>query len=342
MRSTSPLLIHQTPTMFQRDLVMALGLTDAIILQQLHYWLGTASGKEHDGRRWVFNTYDQWQEQFPWWSTDTIQRAIKRLRDSGIIIATDTLNRSKMERTLWYSIDYDALDAVASENVPDDADSPADDSTERSPVSQSATVAEVAPDDSSEQCPVSQNAVLLEDSSLRCSLTIDYQENTRQENKEPTVLAPQQKAPTQQSMVGAILRVFGLAMTNEIERGKITKAAKLLRESGATEEELERRVANYRRKWPQIDCTPLAMASHWAEMEHVEPAEPMRRVTYKEQAAINGRTNLESVVAAIKEREHGRGHVQVGDGQAARGVPPRDVGDVPRVVGRVVGIPARV
>lgn len=71
----SRLLIHDYPLMVSPRLAVAIGLNEAIVLQQLHYWLGTA-GKERDGKRWIYNTQVEWQAQFPFWSLNTVRRAL--------------------------------------------------------------------------------------------------------------------------------------------------------------------------------------------------------------------------------------------------------------------------
>lgn len=64
------------PIVINPDLARHVGLNEAIILQQLNYWIeATESGIEHEGRRWVYNTQEQWREQFPFWSVDTVKRA---------------------------------------------------------------------------------------------------------------------------------------------------------------------------------------------------------------------------------------------------------------------------
>lgn len=60
------LLMTSQPIVINRDLACRIGLNEAIVLQQLHYWLNeTNSGTEHGGIRWVYNTTEQWLEQFP-------------------------------------------------------------------------------------------------------------------------------------------------------------------------------------------------------------------------------------------------------------------------------------
>ena len=103
----SKLLIHDKPIMILPKLAKEMGLNEAIILQQIHYWL-VSSQHEKEGRKWVFNTYKEWQSQMPFWSESTIKRTIKSLEDQGYLLSAN-FNRFKMDKTKWYSIDYEKL-----------------------------------------------------------------------------------------------------------------------------------------------------------------------------------------------------------------------------------------
>lgn len=107
----SKLLINEPPLQVLPSLAKAIGLNEAIFVQQLHYWLQT-SAHNHDGRRWIYNTYAGWLEQFPFWSESTVRRIVTTLRDRGLLITTDQYNRKTFDNTLWYSIDYDRLAAL--------------------------------------------------------------------------------------------------------------------------------------------------------------------------------------------------------------------------------------
>ena len=57
------LLFAERPLVINTQLAMKIGLNEAIVLQQLHYWLrDTNSGMECDGVRWIYNTTEQWLE----------------------------------------------------------------------------------------------------------------------------------------------------------------------------------------------------------------------------------------------------------------------------------------
>lgn len=105
----SKLLIEEPPLQVLPSLAVQYGLNEAIILQQLHWWAREERfGVEHEGRRWIFNSYEQWQKQFPFWSTRTIQRAFLNLEAQGAVL---TFQRGG-DRKKFYAVNYDRVDRV--------------------------------------------------------------------------------------------------------------------------------------------------------------------------------------------------------------------------------------
>lgn len=98
-------LVDDEPLFVLPTVAVKLGLNESIFLQQLHYWL-TKSTHTYDGHVWVYNTYEGWQKQFPFWSESTIRRTIVRLEKKGIVVSR---YRSKLDKTKWYRIDYHVL-----------------------------------------------------------------------------------------------------------------------------------------------------------------------------------------------------------------------------------------
>lgn len=99
--------------LIRKELVRVLGdLNEAVILNQLHYWIEInkkAKKNLHGGKYWVFNTYQTWKEtDFDFWSTDTIRRTLTRLENKGIVL-TANYNKLKIDKTKWYTIDYERL-----------------------------------------------------------------------------------------------------------------------------------------------------------------------------------------------------------------------------------------
>lgn len=106
----SHLLINEPALQVLPTLAKAIGLEEAIILQQLHYWLNNpkVEGREYDSFKWIFNTYEEWQENFPFWSIQQIQRFFLNLEKGGFIISKK-LDAKKHYQKKFYRIDYDAL-----------------------------------------------------------------------------------------------------------------------------------------------------------------------------------------------------------------------------------------
>ncbi|MCU9614919.1 DnaD domain protein [Caldibacillus lycopersici] len=103
----SNLVINEKPMLLLPNFAKKIGLNEAIFVQQLHYWL-QRSNHEHDGYKWVYNTYEDWQAQFPFWSISTVKRIISKLESEKIIISSN-YNRMKMDKTKWYRINYELL-----------------------------------------------------------------------------------------------------------------------------------------------------------------------------------------------------------------------------------------
>ncbi|HEX6607628.1 MAG TPA: hypothetical protein VF276_12005 [Chloroflexia bacterium] len=103
-------IVIDTPVLMLPALARLIGMDDAMLLQQIHYWL-SLGGHEHDGRRWIYNTYHAWAEQFPGWSKDKVRRIVERLRGRGLV-QTANYNRHAYDQTTWYTIDYAAVAAL--------------------------------------------------------------------------------------------------------------------------------------------------------------------------------------------------------------------------------------
>jgi hypothetical protein len=104
------LLIDDNPLQVLPKLAEKIGLNEAIVLQQLHYWLNR-SDKVRDGAKWVFNSYPGWKEQFPFWSIRTIQRTFLRLESLGLL-RVGNFNKMKGDLTKWYTVDYAGVEAL--------------------------------------------------------------------------------------------------------------------------------------------------------------------------------------------------------------------------------------
>ena len=100
-------LLDEKPLLILPTLATKIGLNESIILQQIHYWI-LISKNIHNEKTWVFNTYEEWNEQFPFFSQSTIRRTIDKLVKTGIL-EKGNFNRIVIDRTNWYTINYEIL-----------------------------------------------------------------------------------------------------------------------------------------------------------------------------------------------------------------------------------------
>ena len=92
----SKLLINEAPLLVQPSLANAIGLNEAIFVQQLHYFC-ERSRHVFNGNQWVFNTYKQWCDVFPFWSEATIKRIISRLEKMDLVLSSSEFNQFKID-----------------------------------------------------------------------------------------------------------------------------------------------------------------------------------------------------------------------------------------------------
>lgn len=106
----SNLLIDDYPILVLPKLANEIGLNEAIVLQQMHYWL-KKSNHNYDGRRWIYNSFPEWQKHFPFWSVITIKRTVYSLEKQNLLYVGN-YNKAKFDKTKWYSINYETLEGM--------------------------------------------------------------------------------------------------------------------------------------------------------------------------------------------------------------------------------------
>ena len=110
----SRLLINEPPLQVLPSLAKEIGLNEAIVLQQMHYWL-LKSSNEFKGVKWFYKTLEEWQTEFPFWSAMTIRRTLGSLEKQKII-KIGNFNKKKFDKTKWYTIDYQRVNRRCVQN----------------------------------------------------------------------------------------------------------------------------------------------------------------------------------------------------------------------------------
>lgn len=116
-------LLDERPIVIQPSMVKAFGFERATILQQIHYHLESPkSGKIIEGEKWIWNTYEEWAEEFIFWEPRTIRKWMAKLEEEKLIV-TAQFDKGDWNRRKYYRIDYEVFHAKigASKRHDDDA-----------------------------------------------------------------------------------------------------------------------------------------------------------------------------------------------------------------------------
>lgn len=119
MSKSVPHLLEERPILVYPTLATLAGINKAVILQQLHFLLNStkeAKSQSHfmDERWWVYNSYDEWHEHFPWIAVGTIKRLFIELEEMGIVLSKQGVapdgTLDPHDRRKWYAIAYEQWD----------------------------------------------------------------------------------------------------------------------------------------------------------------------------------------------------------------------------------------
>ncbi|QEH67296.1 DnaD domain-containing protein [Cellulosilyticum sp. WCF-2] len=108
----SKILFDTSPLVVDTILATQIGLNEAIVLQQVHYWIEVNKAKKtnyYDGYYWTYNSMKEWSKRFPFFAEKTLKRIFNNLEEMGIF-KTGNYNKMRMDRTKWYTIDYIKLE----------------------------------------------------------------------------------------------------------------------------------------------------------------------------------------------------------------------------------------
>lgn len=105
---TPTYLIDERPLVIQPTLITVFGWEDALVLQQIFFLQNTprsGTDLDGDGRKWVWNTYEEWcREFFPFWKPDTLQRRMSSLEKAGLVLSQQP-KKAQWDRTKYYRVD---------------------------------------------------------------------------------------------------------------------------------------------------------------------------------------------------------------------------------------------
>ena len=91
---------------FDIDIAKEYGILEAILLNNLWYWIEKNRANDtnfFDGEYWTYNSTRAFNVLFPYATPRKINYALKHLQDEGLIM-TGNYNQSAYDRTLWYAL----------------------------------------------------------------------------------------------------------------------------------------------------------------------------------------------------------------------------------------------
>jgi len=110
----SKLLINEPPLMVLPSLAKAIGLNEAIFVQQIYFWMHNATTapmmprwakQDDDGRVWIRGGFDEWgRRNFPFWHSDSIRKIAGRCEEEGVLLSAK-LGENSFDQTKWYTVD---------------------------------------------------------------------------------------------------------------------------------------------------------------------------------------------------------------------------------------------
>lgn len=116
-------LMDEPPINFYPSLARRTGPNKALILQEIHFTCSLKRRDQsefghHDGRWWVYNTYENWVERyFPWLSVGALKRIFQELEICGILLSRPYEND---QRTKWYAVNSEGWDEWFAKTPKDD------------------------------------------------------------------------------------------------------------------------------------------------------------------------------------------------------------------------------
>jgi hypothetical protein len=104
---TDAKLLPEPPLLVLPSLAIAVGLNEAIVLQQIHF---RTRGSSDD---WWRAPVGDLRAEFPFWSENTIKRALGKLRDAGLV----KVRQAGTDRTNHYQVQYGSVQRLNSSPI---------------------------------------------------------------------------------------------------------------------------------------------------------------------------------------------------------------------------------
>lgn len=112
-------LMDEQPVVVDRGLARVIGLSEAIVITQIHQWVeyNRKNNKNYkDGFYWTYGAIKKWHEEYfdVIGSVKTLRRVFKNLIENGYLIVGN-YNKLNFDRTYWYRVNYEKFNVLKKE-----------------------------------------------------------------------------------------------------------------------------------------------------------------------------------------------------------------------------------
>jgi DNA-binding PadR family transcriptional regulator len=275
---TSLLIRGAVPIVFQRELAHAIGLNQAIVLQELAYLFDkTTSGKMIDGNRWIYNTYEEWQENFfPFFSVGTLVRVVQDLEKRGLLLSCQP--EGGISRRKYYRLGEGAIAKLTMEMYDQQLRTTVEKPVEKLnliDLAISKFEKKLKTKDANCADPlIAQNESFIKDAN--CAIPLKTEDTTEDTTDLLPAANPQSASSTHESeiLLATLATLAGEDPSQVTNWGKHRTALKQIQTvcKTLTPQEITRRAANYRTRFPTASITSTALSNHWATCDKAKGA----------------------------------------------------------------------
>lgn len=113
-------LMDEQPVVVDRGLARVIGLSEAIVITQIHQWVeyNRKNNKNYkDGFYWTYGAIKKWHEEYfdVIGSVKTLRRVFKKLIENDYLIVGN-YNKLNFDRTYWYRVNYEKFNVLKKEH----------------------------------------------------------------------------------------------------------------------------------------------------------------------------------------------------------------------------------
>ena len=114
-------LMDEQPVVVDRGLARVIGLSEAIVITQIHQWVeyNRKNNKNYkDGFYWTYGAIKKWHEEYfdVIGSVKTLRRVFKKLIENDYLIVGN-YNKLNFDRTYWYRVNYEKFNVLKKEKT---------------------------------------------------------------------------------------------------------------------------------------------------------------------------------------------------------------------------------